>query len=179
MGADGGVADTRKGGDLLRDTMARVAEMSQGDAQLMVYGQDKPADSQSWPCKVNWLGALRDDRLLALAYSAADVMVVPSRQDNLPNTALEAQACGVPVVAFNIGGLPDIVTHRETGWLAQPFDTADMAAGIQWVLADATRWRALSNAARDAAVARYSPHVVARQYAQVYEQAIAAARRTS
>jgi glycosyltransferase involved in cell wall biosynthesis len=82
-------------------------------------------------------------------------------------------------VAFDIGGLPDIVTHRETGWLAQPFDTSDLAAGIEWVLADAARSSALSNASREAAVARYSPHVVARQYARVYEQAIATARRTS
>jgi glycosyltransferase involved in cell wall biosynthesis len=179
MGADGGTADARKGGDLLRDAMARVTHTSQGAVELMVYGQDKPADGQPWPCKVNWLGTIRDDRLLALAYCAADVMVVPSRQDNLPNTALEAQACGIPVVAFRIGGLPDIVTHRETGWLAQPFDTSDLAAGIEWVLADTARSSALSHASREAAVARYSPQVVARQYARVYEQAIATAARTS
>ena len=61
-------------------------------------------------------------------------MVVPSRQDNLPNTAVEAQACGTPVVAFDIGGLLDIVEHGRTGWLALAFDTEDLASGILWVL---------------------------------------------
>ena len=59
-------------------------------------------------------------------------MVVPSRQDNLPNTAVEAHACGTPVVAFRTGGLPDIVEHQRTGYLAQPFHTQDLAAGISW-----------------------------------------------
>jgi len=108
--------------------------------------------------------------VLALAYSAADLMVVPSRQDNLPNTAIEPQACGTPVVAFNIGGLPDIVVHCETGWIAKAFDTEDLAAGILWVLGDRDRWQELSLSARARAVERFSPQIIAKQYAQIYEQ---------
>jgi len=170
MGADGGVADPRKGGDLLRDAVARVSARQPGDVELMIYGQGKPARNEIWPCPVHWLGVVRDDRVLALAYSAADVMVVPSRQEAFGQTALEAQACGTPVVAFDIGGLPDIVIHRETGWLAKAFDTEDLAEGILWVLGDGERWQALSRAARERAVERFSPQVVARQYVQVYEQ---------
>jgi glycosyltransferase involved in cell wall biosynthesis len=140
-----------------------------GDVELMIYGQGSPVgDSFIWPCKVHWLGVIRDDRVLALAYSAADVMTVPSRQDNLPNTALEAQACGTPVVAFDIGGLPDIVTHRKTGWLAKPFDTSDLANGIVWLLEDATRLAAISIAARQQTMERFSESVVAAQYARLY-----------
>ena len=87
------------------------------------------------------VGPVTEDRLLAMFYSAADVMVVPSRQEAFGQTALEAFACGRPVVAFDVGGLPDIVDHQSTGWLARPFDTEDLAAGIAWVLGDAQRAR--------------------------------------
>ena len=140
-GADGGLINPYKGGDLLRISLARVVTRQSGDVELIIYGQGEPATGETWPCPVHWLGVVRDDRVLALAYSAADVMVVPSRQDNLPNTAVEAQACGTPVVAFDIGGLPDIVIHRESGWLAKPFDTEDMAKGVLWVLGDSKRWQ--------------------------------------
>lgn len=172
MGAEGGVADPRKGGDLLHDALALVAARLTGEVDLMIYGQRNSAGADTWPCPVHWLGVVRDDRILALAYSAADVMVVPSRQDNLPNTAVEAQACGTPVVAFAIGGLPDIVTHRETGWLAKAFDAEDMAEGILWVLGDCNRWRELSQTARKKAVERFSPGVIAEQYGRVYEQVL-------
>ena len=169
MGADGGVADPRKGGDLLRDAITRIVALQGGDLELIIYGQREPAVYDRWPCPVHWLGVVRDDRMLVLAYSAADVMVVPSRQDNLPNTALEAQACGTPVVAFDIGGLTDIVVHRETGWLAKAFDTTELAAGILWVLGEHERLAALSKKARDLAIRRLAPEHVSAQYMKVYE----------
>ena len=168
MGAFLGTDDPRKGSDLLREALSQVAMHQSGDVELMIYGQENPAEDDAWPCPVHWLGVVRDDRVLALAYSAADVMTVPSRQDNLPNTAIEAQACGTPVVAFDIGGLPDIVTHRETGWLAKPFDTADLANGIVWLLEDETRLATVSTASRQQAMDRFSESVVAAQYAQLY-----------
>ena len=166
----GGLATPLKGGDLLRDAMALVAPLQAGDMDLLVCDQPSPSSEENWPCPVHWLGPVRDDRVLVLAYSAADVMVVPSRQDNLPSTAVEAQACGIPVVAFDIGGLPDIVTHGETGWLAKSFDTHDLAEGILWVLEDRERWQRLSRAARENTVERFAPRIVAQQYALVYEQ---------
>jgi glycosyltransferase involved in cell wall biosynthesis len=169
MGAQGGVADPRKGGDLLRDALGRVVTHPSNVA-LIVYGQSAPRKEQNWPCEVHWLGEVTDDRILALANSAADVVVVPSRQDNLPNTAVEAQACGTPVVGFDIGGLPDIVAHRETGWLAKPFNTADLAKGILWVLDDGNRRLSLKRAARERAVERFAPQIIAKQYSQLYEQ---------
>ena len=172
MGAAGGVSDPRKGGDLLRDALAQVALRQPGEAELMIYGQSNSSSADTWPYPVHWLGVVRDDRVLALAYSAADVMVVPSRQDNSPNTAVEAQACGTPVVAFDIGGLPDIVTHRETGWLARAFDTADLAEGVLWLLADDARHAAIAAAARAQAVERFAESVVAAQYATLYRDVL-------
>ena len=61
-------------------------------------------------------------------------MVIPSPQDNLPNTGVEDHACGTPVIAFDTGGLPDIVAYQRTGYLAKALDTQDVAHGITWVL---------------------------------------------
>jgi glycosyltransferase involved in cell wall biosynthesis len=68
--------------------------------------------------------------IVALLYAAVDVLVTPSRQDNLSNTIVESLACGTPAVAFDIGGMPDMIEHKINGYLAKPFDTSDLAAGI-------------------------------------------------
>ena len=178
MGAEGGTTDPRKGGDLLRAMMDRVAARSSAGSgpssgiELVVYGQSAPTRMEHWPCPVHWLGNIRDDRVLALAYSAADATVVPSRQDNLPNGAVEAQACGTPVLAFDIGGLPDIVTHQVTGWLAKPFDVDGLADGLLWLLAQEDRRLSLSQEAREQAITRYAPAGIAARYAAVYDEAL-------
>jgi glycosyltransferase involved in cell wall biosynthesis len=175
MGAAGGTSDPRKGSDLLLSALTLLARRGYRDAEVLVFGQKRPTLTGEWPWRVNWLGEVRDDRLLKMVYSAADVMVVPSRQDNLPNTAIEAQACGTPVVAFDVGGLGDIVLHRETGWLAQAFDTSGLADGIEWVLGDEARWRALSSAARSRVEGVFSPAAIAMEYANCYGDALRAA----
>ena len=112
---------------------------------------------------------LHDELSLRILYSAADVMAIPSRQDNLPNTGLEAHACGTPVIAFNTCGLPDIVEHLKTGYLAKAFDTNDFAHGIQWLLADRSRLMTLGLAARERAIDKWSVKVVADAYQNVYD----------
>lgn len=168
MVADRGLADPRKGGDLLREAIGKVAAKCREEIELIVCGQGQPAGYVDWPCKVHWLGVVSDDRVLALVYAAADVVVVPSRQDNLPNTALEAQACATPVVAFDVGGLPDIVVHRQTGWLAKPEDPGDFADGILWVLTREDRGIALSSAARQNAEACFTEAAIAFRYVDLY-----------
>lgn len=182
-GSAGGMSHL-KGEDLLKRAMGKVAH-DQSEAnrkqakktpeqiEVLIFGQYQPAGvkAEQWPCPVHWLGPVRDDYIMALIYSAADVMAVPSRQDNLPNTAVEANACGTPVVAFNIGGLPDIVLQEQNGWLAPAFDTDQLARGILWLLEDQERWYELSQSARQLAVERYSPGVIVAQYFEVYEEA--------
>ncbi len=160
-----------KGEDLLLKAMARVAAARGQEIEILIFGQFRPLHDQDWPCRVHWLGPVRDDHVMATIYSACDLMVVPSRQDNLPNTAVEANACGAPVVGFEIGGLPDIVSHQESGWLARAFDTDMLGDGILWMLSDPQRLAKLSAQARKIALARYSGQAVTQQYLQVYEEA--------
>lgn len=161
-----------KGEDLLEKAMEKVAESDSSSIELLIFGKYKPINQGNYPYKTHWLGPVRDDSVMKMIYSAADVMIVPSRQDNLPNTAVEAHACGIPVVAFNIGGLPDIVQHRLSGWLAPGFDTDNLAEGILWVLSNPTQWTQLSVAARKIAEERFSNQVVTDQYMHVYKQAL-------
>ena len=113
------------------------------------------------------LGSRSGDKNLAEIYQAADVFVCPSIIDNLPNTCVEASACGVPVAAFNIGGIPDIVTHKETGYLAEPYSTDDLAEGIFYCLHNSNE---LGSKAREYAAARFNYESVAKQFEALYEK---------
>ena len=94
---------------------------------------DKPTKDPDMGLPATFLGRLHDDTTLALAYAAADVMVMPSIQDNFAKTTIEAMACGTPVVGFNSTGFKDCVVHKHNGYAATSFDAADLAKGIAWV----------------------------------------------
>jgi glycosyltransferase involved in cell wall biosynthesis len=167
FGASGGTADPRKGFDLLRAALDRLRGENPG-LELVVFGQGEPKQAPDLGFPVHYMGRLQDPLSLRVLYSAADAMVVPSRQDNLPNTGLEAHACGTPVIAFKVGGLQDIVDHLKTGYLAAPFDIEDLARGVQWVLAEGDRSTALAEAARQRALNLWAPEVVSDLYCQLY-----------
>lgn len=172
FGRFGGDEDKRKGWDLLRDALGHLAR-SVPTARCVVIGQNPPAQPPDFGLPVHWLGMLHDDVSLALAYSAADVTIVPSRQDNLPQLATEAQSCGCPVAAFAIGGLADIVEHCQTGYLAAPFNVADLARGVAWILEDLPRHATLAAEARSRAVRLWSPEAVIPPYIEAYRIASA------
>ncbi|HTY24717.1 MAG TPA: glycosyltransferase [Desulfomonilaceae bacterium] len=171
FGAFGGTRDPRKGFDLLRGALDDLRGEIPG-LGLVVIGQSPPKESVDLGFPIHFVGHLHDDISLCLHYNAADAVVVPSRQDNLPNIGIEAQACGTPLVAFKVCGLSDLVEHGATGYLAQPFDTQDLARGICWVLDGTERRTMLSAQSRKAAVARFSYPVVAEQYLQLYETVV-------
>lgn len=166
FGAGSGMKDHHKGGDLFLDALSHLPSKIRGKTVTgVVFGQDGD-DISAGDIFVRFLGRLDDDQLRAL-YSAANVTVVPSRMDNLPSTAVEAQTCGCPVVAFNIGGLPDIVEDGKTGFLATEFDTEELAGHIDRVLQSAPLEKSLREAARHRALHLWRPDIVAQQYLEV------------
>jgi glycosyltransferase involved in cell wall biosynthesis len=168
FGAMGGTRNFIKGFDLLKSALDLLRSQMAG-LELVVLGQLPPREPVNLGFPIHYAGHLHDDISLCLYYSAADAVAVPSRQDNLPNSSIEALACGTPVVAFDVCGLLDIVEHQETGYLARHFDIEDLAQGIRWVMDGAERRAILSTQSRQAAVARYSQAVVAEQYLQLYK----------
>jgi glycosyltransferase involved in cell wall biosynthesis len=102
---------------------------------VLIFGTGNNKEiSETIPFTTRFLGKLHDEYTIALAYNAADVMVAPSLADNLPYTIFEALACGTPVVASNIGGIPDLIEHKVNGYLATPQNAEDLAKGITFCL---------------------------------------------
>jgi len=113
------------------------------------------------------LGFLEEEEKMVAAYNACDVYIMPSLEDNLPNTVLEASACGLPVVAFNTGGIPEMVEHHKSGFLAKRLDVLDLANGIEWVLGEGRD--ELGAFARKKMLEGFSFRVIAHQYKSVYD----------
>lgn len=166
----GNPSDPRKGLDLLADALSTAA-LDAPDVEIVVIGADQPPAWWTVPLRTHWLGRLDGERLVQ-AYNTADVVVVPSRQDNLPQTGTEAAACGRPIVAFAVGGLPDIVQEGISGRLVRGFDTPAMAAAVIEILDDTVLKSRMSKAAREHAVASWSPSIVAAQYVNAFDTAI-------
>ena len=171
FGAMGGGKDPRKGFDLLKKALGYLKNENQ-QLQLVIFGEAQSHQAEDFGFPVHYTGHIKDESYLCKLYSAADIMIVPSRQDNLPNVAVEAISCGTPVVAFKVGGLPDIVVHQQTGYLASPFEPMDLAYGIQWVLEDPQRHSQLRAQARAHAVKQFAYPVVAKQYLALYEEVL-------
>lgn len=175
FGAVRSTGDARKGFDQLRKACRHLGGNS-ANAELVVFGASERSTSAKIGMKAHYLGPLNDDISLVLAYSAADVFVCPSLQENLANTVVEALACGVPTVAFDIGGMPDLIRHHEWGYLAKPYEPADLANGIQWCLSANSGGR-LSAAARSHAVNAYEVGVTACKYTELYLEVAARAKQ--
>lgn len=172
FGAVEGVKDPRKGFDLLLEALEFLKiKNTNKSLELIVFGENKPLGQKDYSFPVHNLGPLKNNNILQTVYSAADAMVIPSRQDNLPNTAIESQACNTPVVSFNIGGLPDIIDHKKTGYLAKPFDTIDLANGIFWILKKYKKEQS-NNDARKSSIIKFSEEEVSRKYKKIYTNLI-------
>ncbi len=136
FGALEATQDKRKGFDLLAAALVALRG-TEAEMDLVVFGNSPRRGNEPEPdlgFKIHFLGKITESARLATVYAACDVMLVPSREEAFGQTAMEALACGTPVVAFRVGGLPEIVEHRVSGYLAEPFDVRDLARGISWVL---------------------------------------------
>ncbi|SHJ99380.1 Glycosyltransferase involved in cell wall bisynthesis [Reichenbachiella agariperforans] len=133
FGAMNSTGDKRKGFDQL---VLGLNQLSSSDLLLGVFGSSEPERPDILWDNIQYFGQINDDVTMAILLSAADVVIVPSLQENLSNVIVESMACGTPVVSFDIGGNKDIIDHKENGYLAVPFDPMDLATGISWVLAN-------------------------------------------
>lgn len=158
------VENDRKGFGVLREALAGLA--GEEGLVLLSLGKGEPAVPEG--IEQRHLGFVVDDRYLSVIYSAADVFVIPSRQDNLPATALEAMACGTPVVGSDVGGIPEMVRPGETGYLAEDGDPDDLRDAILRVLRDPEGRDAMSRRCRRRVLEEYGLDWQARRYEQLY-----------
>lgn len=171
FGATSPTSDPRKGFHLLQPALQKLASTEWRDRiELVVFGATRPINPPDFGFRSHYLGSFSDDVALSLIYAAADVFVAPSVQDNLPNTVMEAIACGTPCVAFNIGGMPDMIEHQHNGYLATPFVIDDLANGVAWVLEDDDRHHCLSQQARMKVEREFTLEIQARKYSALFEE---------
>ncbi len=164
------VTNENKGMSYLIEACRQLVDIPQlgvvilgGHAEEVV--EQLPIDA--WP-----LGYINDEQRIVDAYNAADVFVLPSLSENLPNTIMEAMACGVPCVGFKVGGIPEEIDHRRNGYVADYRSAEDLSKGIRWILTEAD-YEALSREAVRKVVQHYSQQSVAMKYLDVYDQALA------
>ena len=163
------IADQNKGFDLLQASLHELFKNNPHyPIQVITFGHGFEAVKLPYPI-IN-CGYISDDYRMSMLYNAADLMVVPSRMENLPQTATEAISCGCPVVGFKTSGLLDAVKHLETGYLAQPFDILDLAHGIELQYRDKELREKLSGQGVDFAHKNWSFPVVAEKYIQIYRE---------
>ena len=176
FGALGATDDPRKGYAQLLEALARLEALSTADdLSLVVFGNDAASDQtiqgpngEAISIPTIMFGVVSDREKLATLYAAADVLVCPSLEDNLPNVALEAIACGTPVAAFNIGGMPDIVDDGLSGRLVGPGDAEAMAHAITDILAS----EAMGERAREKAEHCFNLADCAKAYRSLFESVI-------
>ena len=171
FGTLGANSTHHKGFDLLLETLNNIKNKDHlKNMEIVVFGKNTLKSLPKINFPVHFVGHLDDDSLINL-YSAADATIVPSRQEAFCQTASESQACGTPVIAFNIGGLTDIVDHLKTGYLAKAFDTEDLSKGISWVLENEQKLF-LGKQARSKAVEKFSQKILIEKYQAVYEKVL-------
>lgn len=168
-------SDKRKGIDYFIDScqiLARKHPELKDSVGIALFGRGDTQVNEQLPFPVYPLGYLQSGQEMALAYNAADLFVTPSLEENLPNTIMEAMACGLPCAGFCIGGIPEMIDHKANGYVAEYKNSDDLAEGMAYLLTS-PRYEALCREARNKAVSCYDPTRIGRQYLQLYQQALA------
>jgi glycosyltransferase involved in cell wall biosynthesis len=166
------VSDQRKGGSLLIAALERLLQTELAEVTLvtMGIGAEDLNLPRGFPQK--HLGLIQDDRLMAVVYSAADIFVFPTLAENLPNAVLESMACGVPTVAFRVGGIPEAVRHMETGYLTTYKDVEDLACGLRLLLTDYELRSKLGRRCREVVEQEYSLELQAQRYIHLFQSLV-------
>jgi glycosyltransferase involved in cell wall biosynthesis len=161
--------DKRKGFAYLVDALSQIARNRPGISDkygLISFGKSSEVELNSIPVFAQ--SYLKDDKDIAKLYQAADVFVLPTMEDNLPSTVMEALACGTPVVAFNTGGIPDMVEHKKNGYLAELRNVDDLISGIEWI-ENHSEIEQIRNNARQKVLMNFSMDVVTEKYVSFYK----------
>ena len=138
-----------------------LAGLDKSTTELIIVGNAQ--ELPELPLKTHKLGHISSPEKMIQIYQASDVFVTPSLEENLPNTIMEAMACGTPCVGFSIGGIPEMIDHQVNGYVADYQSTEDLTAGLNWTLVNAPE-----QAARQKAESSYAEAIIAAKHVKFY-----------
>ncbi len=119
--------------------------------------------------KIFSLGKINSDIKISEILNCADLIVIPSKIDNLPQVGLEAQSCGLPVVTFNCNGLKDLVDHKKNGFLAKPYSPTSFSSGIDWILRRKSQKNLIQNSINKTKK-NWDSNIVSKKYIGLYKK---------
>ncbi|WP_439582581.1 glycosyltransferase family 4 protein [Dyadobacter bucti] len=158
--------DPRKGFAFFREAISQVGCVME-NVEVLIFGKANPQNFSNFPVPVHYLGKITQPEEMVKAYNAANMIVVPSLEDNLPNTVMEALSCGVPAVGFSTGGVPEMIDHQVNGFVSDFGSAESLAEGIAWVLQNDGN-NVISENARKKVLNSYSEKLIASQYQNLY-----------
>ena len=164
------VTDKRKGFDHMKascDILSNQKIFSKEEIAIVVFGGKANEIEALLSYNIHNIGYINDEQMMINLYNAVDIFLIPSLEDNLPNTIMEAMSCGTPCVGFHTGGIPEMIDHLHNGYVAEYKSAKDLAKGIHWILKEAD-YTKLSDNARKKVVDNYSEDTVAMQYIELY-----------
>ena len=166
------ITDKRKGVDYLIEACKLLAEKHpewKESLGVVVFGNQSQQLQEQLPFHVYPLPYIKNEHEIVNIYNAVDLFAIPSLEENLPNMIMEAMACGVPCVGFNVGGIPEMIDHLHNGYVAQYKSSEDFANGIHWILTE-PEYDELSAQACRKVLGNYSESIIAKKYTDVYNK---------
>jgi glycosyltransferase involved in cell wall biosynthesis len=161
-----------KGGDLFLDSLNFLQDMNDKFEIILVGNPScrfkKLLNRSNF--KVIDFSFVTNQNELRKIYNVSELIVIPSRIDNLPLKGLEASSCGLPIVCFDIGGMTDLVIHKQNGWLAKSYKTKDLACGIREILTNKKFRLQMSMFSRKNVVKKFKIKNVISQYVDFYKE---------
>jgi len=163
------IDDPVKGFSYLKEALRLLDPSIARQVVLVLFGgiKHEAETLADIPVQVQWRRQVTDPEEIRLLYRSADYFLAPSVEDNLPNTVMESLSCGTPVIGFRTGGIPEMVDHKQNGYLAPRKDTAELAEGLKWGITEAPAAE-LSAHARQKVLSCYTVSAVTARYRKLY-----------
>lgn len=169
------IQDDRKGFLYLMKSLSIMKQKSptlDEKVELLILGSFKEEGKADLPYPAHFPGYISNSSSMAEYYALSDIFITPSIEDNLPNTIMEAMSCGVPAIAFDTGGIFDMIHHLKNGYLAKLKSSEDMAEGISTLLTNDTLRNEFSEECRKLVLEKFSFGIVAQQYQSLFEKCL-------
>lgn len=166
------ITDKRKGIDYFIESCNMLVQKHpelKEELGVVVMGNHSEELKPLFPFEVYSLNYISNEKEVVNIYNAVDIYVTPSLEENLPNTIMEAMACGTPCVGFQVGGIPEMIDHLHNGYVAEYKSADDLANGIYWILNEG-EYADLSEAARRKVLSSYSESTIAKKYIDIYNK---------